>query len=125
MLPPLLAQADTALAEVGRAAHAVPEVARRADTALAAFEALATRDGPRLTQGIADAAEEARHALAQTRRAMRGLESLTLPTSAAGHQWQQTLRELAGAARAIRALADALEAQPEAVIFGRDEETDE
>ena len=56
---------------------------------------------------------------------MTSVEELTLPTSAAGHQLQAALAELTAAARAVRALADALEAQPNAVIFGKHQEAAE
>lgn len=121
-LPALLAAAERTLDEVGRASAAVPEVATRANAAFTALEGLAAEDGARMVEGIGSAAREARRALAQTRVTMERLEALTLPTSPGGHQLQQTLRELAAAARAIRTLADALEATPNAVIFGREEE---
>ena len=85
----------------------------------------AGRDGQRLVVEFRQAVREAASTLVQTRETMASLEGLTLPTSATGHQLRQALAELTAAARAVRALADALEAQPNAVIFGKQAESGE
>ncbi|MGD9601854.1 MAG: MlaD family protein [Gammaproteobacteria bacterium] len=118
-LAPLLANADAAARSVEASARDLRPLAASAQRAFDGVSTFAEGDGRRLADDLARAAAEARATLTQTRETMASLEALTLPTSAAGHQLRTALAELTAAARAIRALADALEAQPNAVIFGK------
>jgi len=118
-ITPLLANADRAVSNIDATARELQPLVANANDAFSAVNAFAKRDGPALMADFGQAARDAQTALAQTRTTMESVEALTLPTSAAGHQLRTALTELTAAARAIRALADALEAQPNAVIFGK------
>ncbi len=107
------------LVSLDRITHALEPVVATAGRTLGTFDKLAAGDGARLVADLDHAAREAEAALAQTKQTMASLESVTRPTSATGHELRDVLQELAGAARAVHALADALENQPNAVIFGK------
>ncbi len=122
-LGPLIARADTTLAGIERVAQSLQPLIAASEKTLLDLDALATGDGAVLVRELGAAAGEARLTLAQTRQTLAGVEAFTLPTSASGHDLREPLNELAAAARAIRALAEALEAQPNAVIVGKQAET--
>lgn len=124
-LEPLLASAASALAGIDRVAGELQPLIATADATLDGIDEFAQGDAVRLVAELEQAAREARAALAQTRHTLAGIEQLTLPTSATGHQLRETLAELAAAARAVRELADALEQQPNAVFVGKHREADE
>ena len=49
------------------------------------------------------------------------MNGMTAPNSPMGYELVDTLRELSEAARAVRVLADFLERNPNAILFGRNE----
>ncbi len=120
---PLLARADRAIANIDRAAQALVPLAASGERMVQTIDKLAANDAARVLGEIERTAQEAQRALAQTRATMTSVEELTLPTSAVGHQLREALTELTAAARAVRGLADALEAQPNAVLFGKQPES--
>ncbi len=122
-LAPLLAHADSALLNIERVTQDLQPLILGATRTLGTIETLIAGDGARLVADLDHTVREVRTALIQTRQTMSGVEELTLPTSAVGHQLRQALAELTAAARAVHALADALEAQPNAVIFGKRQES--
>ena len=122
---PLLANADQAVIHIDRVARDLQPLISHATKTLGTIETLADGDGARLLANLNRTTREAHTALVQTRQTMVSLEELTLPTSAVGHQLRAALTELAAAARSVRALSDALEAQPNAVIFGKQRESSE
>lgn len=124
-LVPILATADRTVTDFDATARELKPLVANANEAFTSFNAFARGDGQRLVADFSQAAREAASALAQTRETMASLEGLTRPTSATGHQLRRALTELTAAARAVRALADALEAQPNAVIFGKQAESTE
>ncbi len=124
-LTPLLANADSALANIDRVAQDLQPLIANANKTLVNVDALTRGDGAKLLADLGQAARDAQLALVQTRQTMASVESMTLPTSATGHQLRETLAELAATARAVRALADALEKQPNAVLIGKRQESGE
>jgi hypothetical protein len=52
---------------------------------------------------------------------LKNVNGMTAPNSPVGYGLVETLRELSGAARAVRILADLLERNPNAILFGRNE----
>ncbi|MBM4227531.1 MAG: MCE family protein [Gammaproteobacteria bacterium] len=113
-LGPLLISATEAMVNIN-------SLVSRASRTLDHLDTMSRGDGVRLLQDLDAAVKEANATLIQTRAAMAGVEDLAQPTSATGHQLRSTLNELQAAARAVNELASALEAQPNAVIFGRQE----
>lgn len=124
-LGPLLTNATAALKNINLLAAELRPVVARAETTLGTVDKLANEDGARLLKRLDEAVVQATITLQETRVAMAGVTELTAPTSAAGHQLRDTLTEVSAAARAVNELAEALEAQPNAVIFGRQTEVAE
>jgi paraquat-inducible protein B len=118
-LGPLLASATEALQNINTLAAELSPLVERAGQTLDHLDTMSRGDGVRLLRDLDAAVKEANATLVQTRAAMAGVEDLAQPTSATGHQLRSTLNELQAAARAVNELATALEAEPNAVIFGR------
>lgn len=121
-LGPLLENATAALANINLLAAELRPVVTRAEQTLTTVDDLANKDGVRLLKRLDEAVVQANVTLRETQAAMAGVSDLTLPTSATGHQLRSTLTEVSAAARAVNDLAEALEAQPNAVIFGKQAE---
>lgn len=68
---------------------------------------------------VAPITESAVAVLDQTRQTLESVEGTVDPGSPLSYQLSFTLQELADAARAIRVLADYLEQNPNALVFGR------
>jgi paraquat-inducible protein B len=62
-------------------------------------------------------------AITEFEQTMQSLDNLVAPESPTTYQLNQALQELAQASRAIKALANTLEEQPEALLRGKTEET--
>lgn len=124
-LTPMLVNADKALVNIDRVAQDLQPLITDAGKTLGNIDALATGEGQQLLADLGEAARDTQATLAQTRQTMASVEEMTLPTSAIGHQLRETLAELAATARAVRALADALEEQPNAVLIGKQREAGE
>ena len=124
-LEPLLASASEALQNINALAANLSPLVERAGQTLDHLDTMSRGDGVRLLRDLDAAVKEANATLVQTRAAMVGVEDLAQPTSATGHQLRTTLDELQAAARAINELATALEAEPNAVIFGRQDDSNE
>lgn len=120
-LGPLLANATAALENINTLVTNLAPLVERAGHTLDHLDTMTRKDGVRLLKDLDAAVKEANATLVQTREAMAGVEDLAQPTSATGHQLRSTLTELQSAARAVNELASALEAQPNAVFFGRQE----
>jgi paraquat-inducible protein B len=69
--------------------------------------------------GFSDVIEQSRLALQSGQQALFAAEGMLSADSPVGDQFNETLRELAKAARAISALADLLERNPQAFIYGK------
>ncbi len=99
------------------------------DTALAKADALLgnvnQRAGPllesatRVSTGTEALVKEATAAAAQTEKTVAAFEDVTAEDGPVGSELQRTLKELAGAARAIRIMAEYLERHPEALLKGK------
>ena len=63
--------------------------------------------------------EEARNAFSQARKALAATDALLSSDAPLSYELQQTLKELAKAARSVGALADFLERHPDALIYGK------
>ena len=63
----------------------------------------------------------ARNALEATQETMKSVNSMMSPNSPMGYELVKALQELSEAARALRVLADYLERNPNAILFGRNE----
>ncbi len=74
--------------------------------------------GP-LTAHIADSSEEAGTTMRKAQTAMDNIESAVGEDSALADRLPKALKELEGAARSIRLLADELSQHPEALVWGR------
>jgi len=72
-----------------------------------------------LTASITNLAEETRVTLRKSQEAIDKIDSAVSDDSALAYQLPKTLKELEGAARAIRLLANELRQHPEAVVWGR------
>jgi paraquat-inducible protein B len=69
--------------------------------------------------GFSDVIEQSRRAMQSGQKALSAAEGMLSADSPVGDQLNETLRELAKAARAISALADLLERNPQALIYGK------
>jgi paraquat-inducible protein B len=69
--------------------------------------------------GLSDVIGQSRLAVQSSQKALMAAEGILSADSPAGDQLNETLRELAKAARAISALADLLERNPQALIYGK------
>jgi paraquat-inducible protein B len=69
--------------------------------------------------GFSEAIEQSRLAMQSGQKALSAAEGLLSADSPVGDQLNQTLREMTKAARAISALADLLERNPQAFIYGK------
>jgi paraquat-inducible protein B len=79
-------------------------------------------NSPDLAAAVAqldDTVGEARGAMRQVRRSFADIDSAVEPDSELRYQLSVALDEIAGAARAVRLLADYIERNPNAVVFGR------
>lgn len=121
-LGPTLANAERALARLDKLAQQLEPLVANTNAAVAGFN---QGGGARLAEDLDRTARAAESTLEQTRTTMARIEAMTQPTSPVGNQIRGTLAEIASASRAIRALADALERQPNAVIFGKQKENEE
>lgn len=63
--------------------------------------------------------DEARNAFSQARKALAATDALLGADAPLSYELQQTLKELAKAARSVGALADYLERHPDALIYGK------
>lgn len=69
--------------------------------------------------GVSDVLEESRRAMKSGHAALSAAEQMLNGDSPAAYQLSETLKELARAARAIGELADLLERNPQALIYGK------
>jgi paraquat-inducible protein B len=69
--------------------------------------------------GFSDVIEQSRLAMQSGQKALSAAEGMLSADSPIGDQLNETLREIAKAARAISALADLLERNPQAFIYGK------
>ncbi|MBI3799233.1 MAG: MCE family protein [Deltaproteobacteria bacterium] len=102
-LTPLTASATEAMGSVGK-------LARNAD------EHVAT-----LTDSLKETVGAVRVTLESAQEVLKNVNGVTAPNSPVGYELVQTLRQLSEAARALRVLADFLERNPNALLFGRNE----
>ncbi|SRR5437867_1341604 len=107
---PLSASATGAMGSVTDAMGNVGKLAHNAD------EHVAT-----LTGSLQETAGAARVTLESTQETLKNVNGVMAPNSPAGYELVRTLRELSEAARALRILADYLERNPNAILFGRNE----
>jgi paraquat-inducible protein B len=68
-----------------------------------------------------DTAAAARGALDQTKETLASVQDFTTQSSPLHYEMVRTLRELSDSARSLRALADYLEQNPNAIVFGKKE----
>lgn len=107
---PLTTSATETLTSVSGAAGDIGKLARNTDGAVAA-----------LAGSLQQTVGTARGTLETAQETMKGVNSLMAPNSPVGYELVKTLQELSQAARALRVLADYLERNPNAVLFGRNE----
>ncbi len=69
--------------------------------------------------GFNDVLEQSRMAMQSGQKALSAAEGMLSADSPVGYQLSQTLQDLAKAARAVSALADLLERNPQALIYGK------
>jgi paraquat-inducible protein B len=107
---PLTTSASETLTSVSGAAGEIGKLARNTDGAVAT-----------LAGSLQQTVGTARNTLETAQETMKGVNSMMAPNSPVGYELVKTLRELSEAARALRVLADYLERNPNAVLFGRNE----
>ena len=107
---PVTARATEALGSVTGAMGEIGKLARSADRRL-----------PTLTADVHDAVGAARVALEGAQETLKNVNGLTAPSSPVSYELVDSLRELSQAARAVRLLADFLQRNPNALLFGRNE----
>jgi paraquat-inducible protein B len=107
---------------VQRADKQVERVATSATTTLGNFTKLAQNTDGQIVPLLTSLRETSKAALGMM---VHGQDTLTAvrifltPTAPIGYEFTKTLRELADAGRAFRVLADSLERNPNAVLFGK------
>jgi phospholipid/cholesterol/gamma-HCH transport system substrate-binding protein len=72
-----------------------------------------------LAQKLEDVSDAARTTLEGAQTTLQDMDGALSGDLPLGHQLKQTLQELAAAARSLRALADALERNPESLLLGK------
>ncbi|MGH0033584.1 MAG: MlaD family protein [Myxococcota bacterium] len=102
------AELKQTVAAVGDAAEALRELARNANGQIRPAR-----------EDLAQTSIQAREALAQAEKTLAVLERDLGRGSPINYQLLTTLQEISDAARSLRAVADALSAQPDSLIFGR------
>jgi len=107
---PVTASATEALGSVTGAMGDIGKLARTADGRL-----------PTLTAGLQDTVRAAREALEGAQETLKNVNGMAAPSSPVGYELVESLQELSQAARAVRLLADFLERNPNALLFGRNE----
>lgn len=73
-----------------------------------------------LAPQVADVLEQSRKAVASGQRALSAAEKVLNADAPVSYELSQTLKELAKAARAVSALADLLDRNPQALIYGKE-----
>lgn len=73
-----------------------------------------------LASGGVQTLTSAREALAEARAALSNIEEVSAKDSPLRHDFSNALKQLAAAARSIRNMADYLERNPNAIIYGKD-----
>ena len=68
---------------------------------------------------VCDTLEEVRASARQVAQAFASFQSLVAPNSPALYQFDQAMQELAAAARSFREVADLLQRNPNALIYGK------
>jgi paraquat-inducible protein B len=107
---PVTASATEAMGSMKGAMGDIGKLARNADGHMAT-----------LTAGLKDTVGAARVTLESAQETLKNMNGMTAPNSPVGYELAETLRELSEAARALRTLADFLERNPNALLFGRNE----
>jgi paraquat-inducible protein B len=100
-----------AITDIGEAAAAVRDLAKNADGQIRPAR-----------ESLVETSIQARDALAQAEKTLAVLERDLGRGSPISYQLLETLQEVGEAARALRAVADAISAEPDSLIFGRREE---
>lgn len=102
---------DQAVSKLNRTVDAVQKLAASADAGLGA-----------LATDLKETSAAARDAVDQIRVTAASLQAFTEPDSPVTYELRRTLREVKGAARSLRLMADYLERNPSAVVFGKPED---
>ena len=136
--PSLLEEVTSALVSIAAQLEALPlaEIGQSVSEAAAGISELVNSDGMRdaidalagTLQSVQRLAEELRGELApalaatleDTGRVLQNAERLLSPDAPEMHELRRVLRELADAARSLRVMADYLEQNPEALIYGKE-----
>jgi len=109
-IPVLATDTKETLASVSGAMNNVGKLAQHADS-----------QGTERTGGLQETVKVARVTLESAHETMKSVNGVLSPTSPVGYEMVKTLRELSEAARALRVLADYLERNPNAILFGKSE----
>src|SRR5262249_15046701 len=107
---PVTARATEAMGSVTGAMGDIGKLARNADGRVTT-----------LTDGLRETVGAARVTLESAQEMLKNVNGMTAPNAPMGYELGETLRELSEAARAVRVLAEFLEQNPNAVLFGRTE----
>jgi paraquat-inducible protein B len=109
-VPSLAADTKATLAGVAGAMDNVGKLAQHADSEIG-----------KITGGLHETVSAARVTLESAHETMKNVNGVLSPSSPVGYELVKTLRELSEAARALRVLADYLERNPNAILFGKSE----
>jgi paraquat-inducible protein B len=101
----------------------LPDTLAKVNDAVASVRQLVTRldssQGP-LVDSLKGASQEADATMEQARITLQSLQTLVDPNAPLANQLAASLQEIAGAARAVRRLADYLERNPSALVRGKE-----
>jgi len=109
-IPVLTTDAKETLASISGAMNNVGKLAQNAEGQVT-----------QLTGGLQETVSTARVTLESAQETMKNLNGFMAPNSPVGYEVVKALRELSEAARALRVLADYLERNPNAILFGKSE----
>ena len=109
-VPSLATNTKETLASVSGAMNNVGKLAQNADQQVT-----------QLTGSLQETVHTARVTLESAHDTMKNVNGVLSPASPVGYEMMKTLRELSEAARALRVLADYLERNPNAILFGKSE----
>jgi len=122
-LAPTIDQTVKEYGQLARTANAqVEQVGSKATDVAADVQKLVEdvdREVPALAAGLQKTLEDVQATLAQARQTLAKAENFLSDDGEVGYELTRTMSEISGAARSIRQLADFLNRDPDAIIWGR------
>lgn len=107
------------LAALERLLQTAEQAARRIEQEMKPESESTIAEVRRTLAGVRATLDEVRNGLGEARRTLRAADELLAPDSPLQYEAREALRELARAARELRALAESLEQNPDALLRGK------